>query len=703
MQRQATPPAPWVRSVQHVFGALMVGLWLPALVECAWTTLSSADGRGLLGVPLTLSVAVAPALVLSALIALPLWLGRKAIARRSVAWPQWRPLRRTDSYSFAALLVLPAFTPLVAAPFAARFDSPWVPALLLLQGGGTALAVVWAVLRRGALAAVLVAAGGAWTAVVIAVSPYLRGRWVWLHLLPAILLAAALSMRKRAIPVRVWAPLAGLSLGLGALIAPADVRLLIYGDQGFSRVYAGLSRAIADLDRDGSSALFGGQDCDDLNPAVSPLNIEIVGNGIDDNCMGGDLPRADGLDTLPLFPRDTTAGQPAPVVVISIDTLRADRVGRRRQGRPLTPNLDAFLRQSVYFEAAYAHAPYTLHSLTSLWTSSPLISATLHGHFFGYEASLGELLGRAGYRTVAVVSLFSLPWSLVLGFDEVDTRAVQQQMGFKQRPAKRTTDLAISWLHRLKTSSKALLWVHYLDPHTPYFSHPEATWLGQGIVGSYEQEIHHTDRQLARLFAALAEQGWLNRAIIVLLSDHGEMLGEHRRYQHALTVDQQAVRVPLAIRAPGLTPRRVKSSVSLLDVAPTLADLLQINRPALWRGRSLRPALAGRPTAAPVYLMAHYEQSRHPTLGVVATPYKYVVDLQRGTRVLSRIDGDRSDMPIDEPGQRKRLHHLLGRFVDQSLNDQWLRRRRRLLKQRQPKLPGKVHGAMRPLQPPVRR
>ena len=334
----------------------------------------------------------------------------------------------------------------------------------------------------------------------------------------------------------------------------------------------------------------------------------------------------------PAGPR-ARAEHPAPdvparphVVLVTIDTLRADRCSAYGYERPTTPHLDALAREGALFEVAYAPTPTTLPShavlMSSLYPGETGVRK--NGQPLPEELdTLAERLRRAGYRTAAFVSSFvvSRPFRLDQGFDSYDddfrgaVSSVPADLNWSKDPAPfdrraaDTTDAAIAWLRGAPPDLPFFLWVHYFDPHQPLiplepylsqFARPEPLTPKQRMQDLYDAEVRSSDDQLGRLLGALDEVAPGPRTLVLVTSDHGEGLWDHGWLQHGALLYEEAVRVPLVLRWPGRIEAglRLAGPVGLIDVLPTLLGLLALEPggPAL-RGADLGPLLEG--AAAP--------------------------------------------------------------------------------------------------------
>lgn len=296
---------------------------------------------------------------------------------------------------------------------------------------------------------------------------------------------------------------------------------------------------------------------------------------------------------------------PPNVLVVTLDTLRADRVGAYGYAGARTPVLDGLAARGARFANATTTTPLTLSAHTSLFTGT---WPTTHGvrdntGFYVDESvtTLAEVLKGRGYRTGGFVGAFVLDarWGIAQGFDHYfDDFDLSEDVGpgldAIQRRGGEVVDKATAWLGQPATSP-FFAWVHLYDPHTPYDAPTEfASRFPATRDGAYDAEIAYTDSQVGRLLATLTAAGQLENTIVVVLADHGEQLGEHREQSHGFFIYDASVQVPLIIAGPGVATRVVPDQVRIVDVMPTVLDLAGIERPAAVQGASLRPALDGQ-------------------------------------------------------------------------------------------------------------
>ncbi len=291
------------------------------------------------------------------------------------------------------------------------------------------------------------------------------------------------------------------------------------------------------------------------------------------------------------------------VVLVTLDTTRADRIGSFGGTAVPTPNLDRVARDGVVFEETVAQAPLTLPSHATLFTGRyPASHGVRHNGFHRLpeaETTLAERLRGAGFETAAFVGAFVVNrgFGLEQGFDVYDDvslnrfRGGADQILAVERSADEVNARVFHWLDRRK-AGPFFLWVHYYDPHHPYKppEKPTRSLSGEG----YDREISYVDACFGDLLDRLREKGLLDRALLVVSGDHGESLGEHDEKTHGVFLYEAVLRVPLLMRAPGLLPagRRVPGPVELTDVAPTILDLLRMSPLERAQGRSLRARIA---------------------------------------------------------------------------------------------------------------
>jgi arylsulfatase A-like enzyme/tetratricopeptide (TPR) repeat protein len=275
------------------------------------------------------------------------------------------------------------------------------------------------------------------------------------------------------------------------------------------------------------------------------------------------------------------------VLLVTLDTLRADHVGAHGAREVETPTLDALAARGVLFEQAMATVPLTLPSHASLLTGQyPPTHGVRHNAIFvlpDEAETIGERFRAAGFATGAVVgaAVLNPEFGLAQGFDDYDAEFPEQRAtsaGFFERRAEAVTDAALAWLR--KTDRPFFLWVHYYDVHGGY--HPPEPFATRFRTRPYDGEVAYVDQQLGRLLQGLEAGGRLADTVVAVTSDHGEGLGEHGEPSHTYLIYDSVLHVPLLVAGPGVPAgRRVPGVVANTGIAATLLRLAGL--PALAR------------------------------------------------------------------------------------------------------------------------
>jgi arylsulfatase A-like enzyme len=351
--------------------------------------------------------------------------------------------------------------------------------------------------------------------------------------------------------------------------------------------------------------------------------------------------------------REDTKGLPARegahVLLVTIDALRADRLGAYGYARPVSPGLDVFARQSWLFRRAYAQAPHSSYSLSSLHTSEYLHELVELGRPLPV-ATLATTLRAHGYHTAAFFTdgVFHTEGHKLSSYrDSAFGFALFDHTNFE---AQDHTDRVLAEAERIRAQGEppSLLWVHYFDVHEPY----QETTFGSGDSDRYDSEIQHVDRELTRLIAEL-ERRFEREIVIAVSADHGEEFREHGGVYHGSTLFDEQVRVPLILRLPGAAPALVEAPVEVIDIAPTLLGMVGIGTPPSMRGRDLRALAAGR------------EVAPRPVFSAVLTkrmalrwPFKLIADLRFGLFELYDLERDpreRNNLARERPDKLDEL------------------------------------------------
>ncbi|MBN1765959.1 MAG: sulfatase-like hydrolase/transferase [Sedimentisphaerales bacterium] len=332
----------------------------------------------------------------------------------------------------------------------------------------------------------------------------------------------------------------------------------------------------------------------------------------------------------------STTGRIRHVLLISIDTCRADHVGCYGYPGDITPNIDAVARDGVVFERVVSPVPLTFPSHSSILTGTiPPYHGILDNYGYVLDDSLetlAEVFKKAGYVTGAIVSTFVLDSNLGLkqGFDAyADYNA--REMGLERLGAGRlgeeASQMAITWLEKFQ-ANRSFLFLHYYDPHTPY--EPPEPFASKFKENPYAGEIAYADHCVGQVINKLKELDLYDKTLLIITSDHGEMLGEHGEEDHGYFIYESAIKVPLIIKPPGrIKPGRIKQNVSLVDIVPTICGSLDIEPPSPLHGRDLNGLINNKSASnEQIYI---FTQSMTPAniganslLGVVNGDWKYI-------------------------------------------------------------------------------
>jgi len=382
------------------------------------------------------------------------------------------------------------------------------------------------------------------------------------------------------------------------------------------------------------------------------------------------------------------AQQAAPydrVLLVSIDTARRDHFGFHG-GAARTPNLDRLARAGVVCERAHAPTPVTLPSHTSLFTGlyPPRHGVRDNARFrLGPEAdTLAERFGAAGFQTAAFVSAFVLDaqFGLAQGFEVYDDRfqsGLGGMPGREERAATATTEMALRWLNA-RGDGKWFVFLHYFDPHHPYDAPKQHAVDG---VHPYDAELAYVDTELGRVLAHLHTRDLMQRTLVVVTADHGESLGEHGEATHGIFVYQSTLAIPLMFHGSGLAAgTRVATPVSLVDVAPTLLQLVGLTPLDGVHGHSLARELRGQalaegeaaPPARALYAEAYtnsYTFGWSPLAALIQGEQKYILAPRPELYDLGTDPHELQDLAASSPEVATALRTELQRWYGELAGD----------------------------------
>jgi choline-sulfatase len=371
---------------------------------------------------------------------------------------------------------------------------------------------------------------------------------------------------------------------------------------------------------------------------------------------------------------EKTGGQSSgPVVLISIDTLRADHLPVYGYRTIRTPTIDALAADGIVFDNAYAHAPQTLPSHVSILSGRLPFEHGVRDNL-GFTVKPGEtmlpaMLRDAGFATGGFVSAYVLraETGIASGFERFDARlpaaSPEIPLGELQRSGPATLAAADQWLDTLR-SPRFFLLFHIYEPHSPYT--PPSRFRD---YAPYDGEVAYADEIVGSLVASLKRRGLYDEALILLLSDHGEGLGDHGEQEHGLFLYRETIRVPLIVKLPRQknAGRRVAAPVQHIDIVPTILDWLNISARPQLRGRSLRAALTGGTIpdqglyAEAMYSRYHFGWSE--LYALTDARYKYIRAPREELYDLQQDANERDNLVAQRPSVQAAMRSALERLT----------------------------------------
>lgn len=441
-----------------------------------------------------------------------------------------------------------------------------------------------------------------------------------------------------------------------------------------------------DRDGDGEGSHFGGADCDEGSSARHSRATEIAGDGIDQNCDGADLPSALAGGAASALPSaaaaSTSSGAPSSaasaastsaaaaaggkpdILLVTLDSVRADRTSAYGYDKPTTPRLAELAARGALFERAYAASSDTQRAYTPLVT----------GRRFGRSArdkrewptllsdndTLAERLHRSGYITAAVTSFtwMSDERGFDQGFDRFETV-------YKEAHPERevTGPLTVRSARKIMTdmadrAQPVFLWVHLFDAHEKYLEH-KGIDFGKGRSGDYDGEVAFVDQQLGALLETLAKGPRAGRTVVAVVSTNGEGLDEHEFSGHTGELYEETLRVPFVLAVPGGAPVKVAAPVSVVDLVPTLLELGGAPRENT-DGTSLVPLIRGEAAAKAGPVLVRSKKGA----ALIDGSLKLMV-LERKKKKQSFLfdlatdPGEKTDLAADRAADVERLSKLL--------------------------------------------
>lgn len=422
-----------------------------------------------------------------------------------------------------------------------------------------------------------------------------------------------------------------------------------------------------DFDRDGYSAVLDGGDQNDFRADINPSREEVVGDSIDNDCLGGDLTPAAIREwkqqSLALRPASLAPVSARPnVIYIFVDALRADHLGAYGYSRNTSPNIDKLAAKSTVFVNGFAPSPRTSESVPKFMQST---------YWDARIDAWTKVLKENGYNLFLFPDVRS--WVRYERFfpDVIET---------KRANLKANIDNAIENIGNAPADQPFCAFVYAPDPHRPYKKHPQFNF-GESLADLYDGEIAYTDYHLGRLFDWLEQTGRIRNTMVILMADHGESLGERGVYFHATQLYNEQTHVPMIFYYPNQPGRRVQTYVSTIDLGTTILNAAGINAPPDYFGVSLlsflqggsmqHPPLYGEQSGEDPSPYVRYDQQLYPKTK------KYMVITQDGYKLIYNRDYYNFEMfnlaadpqefnnLYDEmPEKARQLKDKLSEFVD---------------------------------------
>ncbi len=371
------------------------------------------------------------------------------------------------------------------------------------------------------------------------------------------------------------------------------------------------------------------------------------------------------------------------IVLISIDTCRADHLGCYGYGFPTTPNIDAVAQQAVVFENAVSPVPLTLPAHTSMLCGTVPAYHGVHNNI-NYQVNsrnttLAELLQQQGYTTGAFISAYVLDsrFGLDQGFDTYNDQFTDthSRMGINERRGQEVVNLSNQWLEQ-NSNEDFFLFLHFFDPHADY--RPPKPFADSFKDNLYDGEIAYTDDCIGQVIDKLKQLGIYESSLLVVAGDHGESLGEHIEEKHKYFIYQSTQHVPLIIKPPRCqNGQRIKEFVGIIDIAPTVLGYAGIAQNKEMQGIDLRSMLsANGSTGTNRYFLCESfiptVYNCNPLLGIVGNGYKYIQTSRPELYNLVNDPGEQTNLINAEPDRVRQLRNHLGKLLSEQIcNEQF--------------------------------
>jgi sulfatase-like protein len=436
-----------------------------------------------------------------------------------------------------------------------------------------------------------------------------------------------------------------------------------------AKQYFKLAQWALDFDRDGYSPYLGGGDADDSRADINPEQTEILADGIDNNCVGGDLSPEDVADwklsRSALNNRIAADARPFNIVYVFIDALRADHLSAYGYNRNTSPNLDKLAARSALFENAFSPSANTFESAARFMKSS---------YWDASVESWTETLVRNNYNT----ALFP---QRRLSMLRRYVKGMEVAQGAEGKGLKESVDLAIKTLNDFPKDRPFCAYLYAVEPHRPYAKHSDF-YYGSSNTDLYDGEIAYTDFHLGRLLDWMEQSGRFKDTMIIIMADHAESLGERGVYRHSAQLYNDQTHIPMIFYIPDVEPRRVSAYVSSIDLGSTILNAVGINCPSEYAGVNLLPLMRGEPFLHPTIFgeqtlrekeFPNIRLDRYPQpenkkyMAIAQDGYKLIFNRGSFTFQLFNLNSDpkeQRNLYDYEPEKADKLKRELGRFID---------------------------------------
>ncbi|MCA9629894.1 MAG: sulfatase [Myxococcales bacterium] len=383
-----------------------------------------------------------------------------------------------------------------------------------------------------------------------------------------------------------------------------------------------------------------------------------------------------------LTPESPTPARPYNVVLIYVDSLRAD-MPWSGYPRDIAPNLTRFAKSAVWYENAYSLSSYTAKSIPPSLIGGYPSELERDGYFFTKWSPenlfLAERIQKKGHRTLAghVHGYFQprLNMGPAEGVDDyrmieghIDLQAVKSVTD--ERLAKLAKQMLADPKNVALPDGKRFFGVfHFLDPHHTYERHKEESTFGNKPRDLYDGEVRWTDRWVGQVLDFIDEQPWSKQTVVIVTADHGEGFGEHNHFRHAYELWESLVRVPFLFRIPGVKPRKLSVARGHIDLAPTIADLMGVRAEPAFRGVSLVEELfGGEQPARPVVVDLPRDDLQDRRRAVIDSGWKLISfgdDRRFQLFHLAEDPGEERELSKSNPEQLERMQALLKKLSDE--------------------------------------